>query len=180
MKTLSRLIAALVLFSVPAFSQGRDFTIFGGAQFPQKITLSSAASAGTSGLNSIITDPINVGVFGVRFGHGKFLGGEHTFAFSPNFLDSDSEAVIYNSNFRIQAPTPVIRPYGTAGLGWIFTWGSGPSDIGTKFGFNYGGGVKVMAGPVGVNASLRQYALPSIQSQTLYITETSLGINFGF
>jgi hypothetical protein len=73
-----------------------------------------------------------------------------------------------------------VKPYVTAGLGSIFSWGSGPSDIGSKFAVNYGGGVKVMAGPVGLNLGVRGYAVPRVQSQTLYITETSLGINFGF
>jgi hypothetical protein len=180
MKTTVRLIAALVLFSIPAFSQGKDFTIFAGVQVPGKITLTNAASTGSSGATQIITDPKNAGTFGVRFGHGKLFGAEHTLAFSPNFMAGKSKAFIYNSNIRIQAPLPVVRPYATAGLGSIMTWGSGISDIGKKFAVNYGGGVKLMAGPIGVNAGLRGYAIPSVQSQTLYITETTLGINFGF
>jgi len=180
MKTIVRLITALVLFSVPAFSQGKDLTIFAGLQIPGKITLRNAASTGTSGASSIITDPINAGTFGIRFGHGKVFGGEHTLAYAPNFLDSNSKAVIYNSNIRIQAPLPVVRPYVTAGVGTILSWGSGVSDIGGKFAANYGGGVKLMAGPVGVNVGVRGYAVPKVQSQTLYITETSVGITFGF
>ena len=184
MKTIVRLITALVLFSVPAFSQGKDtgkdFTIFAGLQIPGKITLNNAASTGTSGASSIITDPRNAGMFGVRFGHGKLFGGEHTLAYTKDFLDSRSKAVIYNSNIRIQAPLPVVRPYATAGLGSIFTWGSGVSDIGSKFAVNYGGGVKVMAKSVGLNFGVRGYAIPKIQSQTLYITETTVGINLGF
>jgi hypothetical protein len=180
MKTIVRLITALVLFSVPAFSQGKDFTIFAGLQVPGKITLTNAASTGTSGATQIITDPKNAGTFGVRFGHGKLFGAEHTAAFSPNFMAGKSKAFIYNSNIRIQAPLPVVRPYATVGLGSIWTWGSGISDIGSKFAVNYGGGIKLMAGPVGVNFGLRGYAVPKVQSQTLYITETSVGINFGY
>jgi hypothetical protein len=180
MKTFVRLITAVVLFSVPAFSQGKDFTIFAGLQVPGKITLSNAASTGTSGATKIITDPKNAGTFGVRFGHGKVFGAEHTLAYSPNFLANKGKAFIYNSNIRIQAPTPVVRPYATAGLGSIMTWGGGLSDIGSKFAINYGGGVKVMAGPVGVNFGVRGYALPKVQSQTLNLMETSVGINFGF
>src|SRR6185503_2180379 len=170
MKTIVRLITALVLFSVPAFSQGKDFTIFAGLQIPGKITLSNAASAGSSGATQIVTDPKNAGTYGVRFGHGKVIGAEHTLAFSPNFMAGKSKAFIYNSNIRLQAPTPVVRPYATVGLGSIFTWGTGISDIGNKFAVNYGGGVKIMAGPVGLNAGLRGYVVPKVQSQTLYIT----------
>jgi hypothetical protein len=180
MKTIVRLITALVLFSVPAFSQGNDLTLFAGLQIPGKITLRNAASTGTSGATQIVTDPKNAGTFGVRFGHGKLFGAEHTLAYSPNFMAGKAKAFIYNSNIRIQAPLPVVRPYATAGLGSIYTWGSGVSDIGSKFAVNYGGGVKLMAGPVGVNVGVRGYAVPKVQSQTLYITETSVGINFGF
>jgi hypothetical protein len=180
MKTITLLITALVLFSVPAFSEGNDFTLFAGLQNPGKITLTNAASTGTSSATQIITDPKNAGTFGVRYGHGRVFGAEHTLAFSPNFMAGKSKAFIYNSNIRIQAPTPVVRPYVTAGMGTIMTWGSGISDIGSKFAVNYGGGVKIMAGPVGLNVGLRGYALPKVQSQTLYITETTVGVNFGF
>jgi hypothetical protein len=180
MKTLGFLITALLLFSVPAFSEGNDLTIFAGAQFPGKITLSNAASSGTSGATQVITDPKNAGEFGVRFGHGKVFGGEHTLAYAPHFLDSNSKAIIYNSNFRIQAPLPVIRPYATVGMGTIISWGSGVSDIGNKFAVNYGGGIKIMPSKIGINVGVRGYALPRVQSQTLYITEASVGVNFGF
>ena len=180
MKTIGRLITVLVLFSVPAFSQGKDFTIFAGAQFPGKITLSNAPSTGTAGATQIISNPKKAGEFGVRFGHGKLFGGEHTVAFSSDFLDGRSKAFIYNSNFRIQAPLPVVRPYVTAGMGTIISWGSGVSDLGSKFAVNYGGGVKIMPGPVGINFGIRGYAVPSVQKQTLYITEASVGVNFGF
>ncbi len=184
MKTLARLIIALVLFSVPAFSQdddrNTDLTIFAGLQIPGKITLSNAASTGTTGATQIITDPKNAGTFGVRIGHGKVFGTEQTFAYNPNFLANKAKAIILNSNIRLQVPTPVVKPYATVGLGTIMTWGSGLSDIGSKFAVNYGGGVRLMAGPIGLNAGLRGYAVPSVQSQTLYITETSVGINFAF
>jgi hypothetical protein len=180
MKTLARLIAAFVLFSIPAFAQDSDLTIFAGVQIPGKITLSNAASTGTTGATQIVTDPKNAGTFGVRFGHGKVFGTEQTFAYNPNFLANKAKALILHSNIRIQVPAPVLKPYVTAGLGTIMTFGTGLSDIGSKFAVNYGGGVRVMAGPIGVNAGLRGYAVPSVQSQTLYITETSVGINFQF
>ena len=183
MKRLACLITALVLFSVPAFSQDEkksDLTIFAGLQNPGKITLSNAASTGTSGATQIITDPKNAGTFGLRFGRGRVFGTEQTFAYNPNFLANKAKAIILNSNLRIQVPAPVVKPYVTAGLGTIMSFGSGLSDIGSKFAVNYGGGVKVMAGPVGVNAGIRGYAIPGVQSQTLYLTETSVGITFGF
>ena len=180
MKIIGRLITALVLFSLPAFSQGKDFTIFAGVQVPGKITLSNAASTGTSGVTQIINNPKDVGTLGVRIGHGKTFGAEHTVAFTSSFLDSKSKAFIYNSNFRFQAALPVVRPYVTAGMGTIITWGSGVSDIGNKFAINYGGGIKIIpAGKVGLNFSVRGYTVPGVQHQSLNMTEVSAGIVFG-
>src|SRR5262249_41078449 len=154
--------------SLPAMAN--DLTIFGGFQHPGKITLQGAVSSAVPTTTQIISDPINVGVFGIRVSHGKVWGGEHTIAYTPNFIDSKSKAVIYNSNFMVQAPTPIIKPYATAGAGAFFVSGTGLSDIGSKFAVNYGGGVKVFpAGPVGVRFDARGYTIPSVQSQTLNI-----------
>src|SRR5438876_11817350 len=91
------------------------------------------------------------------------IGGEHTLAYAPNFIDTSGRAFFYHSNLRVQVPFPVITPYGTAGLGTIFTWANnqtatamGLAVIGTKFAINYGGGVKVLRKwPVGVRFGVR-------------------------
>ena len=75
---------------------------------------------------------MNAGLFGLRFGGGKVWGHEQTIAYAPNFLESSSKAIFLNSNLVIQAPLPVFKPYATAGLGSIFSWGSGVGDIGSK------------------------------------------------
>jgi hypothetical protein len=180
MKTLGCSLIAILVLSAPAFAQDRDLTLFGGIQLPGRVTLSNAPSTGQSGVTQIINDPANVGVFGVRFGTGGVLGNESTFAYAPNFLDSNSKAVILNSNLRIQVPTPVIKPYVTAGLGTFISWGTGASDIGTRFAINYGGGVKFMPGNVGLTADIRGYTLPNVQNQNLNVAEVSLGVVFGF
>src|SRR4030095_448045 len=100
-----------------------DVTAFGGVQRQGKLTLQSAPSTTVNLLRTI--NATNFGVFGVRIGHGRVFGGEHTLAFSPNFIDADTKAFIYNSNLLIQAPLPVVRPYGTVGLGLIHTSGCG-------------------------------------------------------
>jgi hypothetical protein len=175
MKTSGCFLLVFMALSVQAWAAG-DVTLFGGLQHPGKITLRSSVSNAVTQFQN----PINVGVFGIRVGHGTVWGGEHTLAFTPNFLDSESKAVIYNSNLRIQAPTPVVKPYVTAGLGSLFTSGQGITDLGAKFAVNYGGGVKFMAGRVGVGVDARGYSVPSIQSQTLNLFEVSLGVVFGF
>jgi hypothetical protein len=173
MKNLGRFLVVFVLLSIPAFAQ--DLTLFGGAQLPGKITLSSATSSGLQ----TISDPINVGVFGVRFGGGKVWGHEESFAYTSNFLSSESKSILLNSNLMLQVPAPVVKPYATAGMGPIFSWGSGPSDIGNKFALNYGGGVKLKpAGPIGVRFDGRNYTVFSVQNQKLNMFEVTVGVLF--
>jgi hypothetical protein len=178
MKKLGCFIAISLVMCVPAMAG--DLTLFGGYQHPGNITLSSVVTTSVGTVTEIVSDPSGVGVFGVRFSHGKVFGAEHTLAYAPHFLDSNSHAVIYNSDVMFQVPAPVVRPYATAGAGAFFVAGSGPTDIGTKFAINYGGGVKFFpAGPIGARVDVRGYLLPSVQDQTLKAFEVSLGIVFG-
>jgi hypothetical protein len=162
--------------AVPAF--GSDLTLFGAIQHPGKLTLQTVGETSPG-----LTDPANFGAFGIRVG-GKYF--EQTFAYSPNFVESDTKAIILGSNFILHLPLPKVRPYGTIGLGSIFTKGDGLADVGTKFAINYGGGVKAeLAGPVGVRFDARNYTIPSferenltIQDQTLNVFEVSLGLLF--
>jgi hypothetical protein len=199
------LIFLCILAALPAYADG-DITLFGAAQHVGKLTLRTTATVATNFDTNF--DPRTFGMFGARFSHGKIIGGEHTFAYVPNFLGGGAKAFIYNSDFMVQAPLPKIRPYAVAGLGTIFTWGTNSagqpdlSKIGTKFALNYGAGLKVFpAGPVGVRFDIRGYAIPSAsfnvpvlanagnpsilatvksQSQTLNILEVGLGVVFKF
>ena len=170
------LTVAFVLISAPAYAS--DLTLFGGFQHQGKLTLKSAGTAATS----FVFDPKNFGVFGLRVGiSNKIYGHEHTIAYGANFIDSHSKSLILNSNFIVQEPLWVVKPYATAGAGLIHSTGSGLSDIGTKFAVNYGGGIKgTVLGPVGLRLDVRGYAIPSIQSQTLNIIEVTLGVVFSF
>jgi len=173
-----------LLMNLPAGAA--DLTVFGGVQRQGKLTLQSAPGSTINLLRTI--NSTNFGVFGARIGHGRVFGGEHTLAFSPNFIDAETKAIIYNSNFLIQAPLPVVRPYATVGLGLIGTSGDGAGVIGTKFAINYGGGVKFMpAGPVGMRVDVRGYAVPSaefkvftVENQTVNFVEVSVGVIFSF
>jgi len=189
-----------ILAALPAYADG-DLTLFGAAQHQGKLTLQSAESTITTTSNF---NPGTFGSFGIRFSHGKIFGGEHTFQYAPNFLSGDSKAIIYHSDFMLQAPLPTIRPYATAGIGLIATWGETSSGlpaiskIGTRFAMNYGGGVKVFpSGPVGVRADIRGFVIPGAtfnipivlpagigtvksESHTLNLLEVSLGVVFKF
>jgi hypothetical protein len=198
---VSVLLLMCILAVVPAYSQG-DFTIFGAAQREGTLNWQTATTAATS-VGSF--DPGTFGTFGVRIGHGNVFGGEHTIAYAPNFVEANTKAIFYNSNFLIQAPLPKAKPYATAGMGSIFTFGTDDSGrpsfgkIGTKFALNYGGGIKVLpSGPVGVRFDIRGYMIPSVkfnvtaptttdplatvqtQSQTLNMLEVGLGLIFSF
>jgi hypothetical protein len=172
------------VISVPAFATEIDVTGFGGINRQGTLTLKSAPGSTVNLIRTL--NSTNFGVFGVRVGHGRVFGGEHTLAFSPNFIDADTKAFIYNSNVLLQAPLPVVRPYATAGLGLIHTWGQSLGVFGTRFAVNYGGGVKFLpSGPVGVRVDVRGYSIPSTEfrvfrteSQRIDYLEASVGIVF--
>src|ERR1051326_6822247 len=167
MKTFGCFLVLIgILTAVPVYAAS-DLTLFGAAQHQGKLTLQSATSTATTTSN---LDPRTFGVFGIRYSHGKIIGGEHTLAYAPSFLVTGGRALFYNSDLLLQAPLPTVTPYVTAGLGAVFTWSSTDStlnqalaDIGTKFAINYGGGVKIFpAGPIGVRFDIRGYTLPSV------------------
>jgi opacity protein-like surface antigen len=195
------LVLTCVLAIAPVYAQS-DVTLFGATQNEGRLNVSTATSTATN-LSSF--DPSTFGTFGVRFGHGKVFGGEHTFAYSPNFIEANTKAFSYYSNFMVQVPAPKIKPYATAGLGSIFTFGTDDSGrpsfgkIGTKFALNYGGGVKILpAGPVGLRFDIRGHVIPNVsfnipvptttdplatvksESQTLNMLEAGVGIVFSF
>ena len=177
-------LLVIVLMGLSASAADLDLTAFGGIQRQGKLTLQSAPGSTVDLLGTI--NATNFGVFGARIGHGRVFGGEHTLAYSPNFIDADTKALFYNSNILIQAPLPVIRPYGTVGLGLIHTSGDGLGIFGTKFALTYGGGIKFMpAGPVGMRVDIRGYAVPSTEfklfqteTQRLDFLEVSVGVIF--
>jgi len=178
MKTLKHLLLLALFCSFVAVpSHANDLTLFGGSQNPGSFTLRSASGAILS------TRPGTFGTFGLRFAHGRVVGSETTLAYSPNFISTQHSAIIFNSNFMVQAPLPVVRPYGTVGLGAVYVRGSGfqAAVTGAKFAVNYGGGLKIkLAGPLGIQLDARGYSLFGIDSQTLRILETSVGLVFSF
>jgi hypothetical protein len=108
------------------------------------------------------------------------VGHEETISYTHHFIDSNSSAVIINSNLIVTVPLPVVKPYFTAGIGTYIVSGSGISDIGTKFAYNYGGGVKFLPGPVGIQGDVRGYALTGVNGDTMHVVEVSLGLLFHF
>lgn len=132
------------------------------------------------------------GIYGIRFGatFARIFGIEETLAYSPNFLrtgdfaqSQDVKGFITSTNFVLSMPSGHVVPYATAGVGTITRFGSG-SDLrfGTKFGINYGGGVKFpgLAGPLGLRFDARGYRAVDVFSDNLDIFEVSVGLLFTF
>src|SRR5262249_9909111 len=89
-----RCAVVLMLFvfvlSLPAQATDIDITAFGGVQRQGKLTLQSVPGTTVNLIRTI--NSTTFGVFGGRISHGHVFGGEHTLAFSPNFIDSDTKA----------------------------------------------------------------------------------------
>ena len=175
------LMVALVGFASSLHAQ--DFTVFGGFQHPGTLTLSSGVGGVSSAAGQARDDPKDFGVFGARLYHPVApLGLEHTVAYSPNFIDSNGNAFLYSTNLRVELPGgPRLRPYATAGVGVFRVGGEGPASFGTKFSFNYGGGLKVgLIEPIGLYFDVRLHSIRGVEGQTLKVLEPSVGILVGF
>src|SRR5947209_3037034 len=79
--------------ALPARAADIDITGFVGVQRQGELTLRSAPSTTVNLIRTI--NSTNFGVFGGRISHGRVFGGEHTLAYSPNFIDADTKAFIY-------------------------------------------------------------------------------------
>jgi hypothetical protein len=168
------------LFTISAGAT--DLTIFGGMQKAGDFSVSTAQSGGTELIRNF--DPKTFGVFGLRIGHGKVLGGEYTTAYAPNFVDSNSHAWIVHGNLRAQIPIKVLKPYATGGIGFVNSSGNSVTSLGTEFLFNYGGGINLTFGPIGANFDVRGYTLPSVHvagftiQENLNFVQATAGIVF--
>ena len=139
--------------------------------------------------------------FGFRFGFNpqKFFGHEVQYAYSRTHLNSDSAGDIggmaihqggYNFLAYAMPEGFKFRPFGTGGVhfsNYVPPGSSAASGGGeTKFGFNYGGGVKVRVTSVwAVRFDVRQYTTPKPfdlpnKSGWIHQTEISGGVGFVF
>ena len=179
MKYFSRFLVILVA-ALPL--NAHDFTLFGGFNHPGKITLGQTAAGVSGTAGQLLTDPKDFGVFGARLYRSNApIGLEHTLAFSPNFIDSRANALIYNTNLRAHVPALPVQPYATVGVGVIRAGGSGPASFGTKLGVNYGAGVQALVfGPLGVRLDVRGYSIRGVADQNLSLWESSVGLFFAF
>jgi hypothetical protein len=165
--------AAFALFARP--SKAADLTFYVGGVVPGSISYQNART-------SLDNSPI----FGFRLGTSfvPFFGMEHTLAFSSDYLFpqgvaaiKEAKGFVYNSNLIFNLPVKIAVPYVTAGAGLIHQYGDANMPVGTKFAFNYGGGLKFprLAGPLGLRFDMRGYTA-GILSNKLNMFEISGGI----
>jgi hypothetical protein len=167
--------AVVLVIFLAACSYGADLTFYVGGVKP-----------GTFNYDNLKTSLDSSPIFGVRLATNfvPFFGMEHTVGFSSDYLFpksisavKDAKGFVYNSNLIINIPAKFVTPYVTGGAGLIHQYGDSNLPIGTKFAFNYGGGVKVshIAGPLGLRFDMRGYSAGLI-SNKLNMLEVSGGV----
>jgi hypothetical protein len=141
---------------------------------------------GSISYNNVRTSLDSSPVWGIRYASNfvRSFGMEHTLAFSSDYLFPHSissireaKGFVYNSNLIINIGSGKFVPYITAGAGLLHQYGDASLPVGSKFAFNYGGGLKLprLMGPLGVRVDLRGYRA-GIFSNKLSIFEMSGGI----
>ncbi|HTY62752.1 MAG TPA: outer membrane beta-barrel protein [Acidobacteriota bacterium] len=167
----------VLLFALPL--QAGDLTFFVGGVNPGTITY-----------KDVKTDLDGSPIYGARLGMNfvPYFGMEHTLAFSSDFLFphnvagiTEAKGFVYNSNLIFNMPFRKTIPYFTVGAGLIHQYGDSDMPVGTKFAFNYGGGLKFprLAGPLGLRFDMRGYRAGTI-SNKLNMLEISGGLLISF
>jgi len=165
------------LFALPL--QAGDLTFFVGG-----------VNAGSINYKDVKTSLDGSPIFGARLGTNfvPFFGMEHTLAFSSDYLFphniegiKDAKGFVYNSNLIFNIPVGKTVPYFTVGAGLIHQYGDSDMPVGTKFAFNYGGGLKFprLVGPLGLRFDMRGYRAGTV-SDKVNLLEISGGVMFSF
>jgi hypothetical protein len=169
-------LCMLFVIALPgAHLDAADLTFFVGGVKPGSISY-----------NNVRTSLDGSPVWGIRFGTNfvPLFGMEHTLAFSSDYLFpsgissiKEARGFVYNSNLIFNLPVGKVVPYITAGAGLLHQYGDASLPVGTKFAFNYGGGLKLprLMGPLGVRVDLRGYRAGTF-SNKLNIFEMTGGI----
>ena len=191
------LAGLLFLCAASAWAQSGELWFSAGASILSNNGLGTAAPGGNP--NDFHLD--NGFKFGFRFGFnvGEHVGHEIQYAYSRTHLKSGSTdyggMAIHQGGYNflgyLTKNGSRIRPFGTAGVGFFNYVPPGSSASygqgSTKFGFNYGGGVKVrMTDNLGLRFDLRRYDSPKpdfgllLRQGWLHQTEVSAGIGYLF
>ncbi len=178
----ARCFIALMLLGLLCASQamGADLTGFVGGIKPGKLSLKGVSTA---------LDSSPVYGFRLAFGILPFLGHEHTFGFSSGYLVpsnlsaiTSAKGFVYNSNLILNAKVGGAVPFVTAGIGLIHQYGAPNLQVGTRFAFNYGGGIKFpkLLGPLGVRFDARGYTATGLDAGSVNMFEVTGGVLLSF
>ncbi len=173
-------LCAVLVFWACGYAQAADFTVFVGGVKPGKLNRSGI-------LTSLDSSP----VYGARLStyFVPAFGLEYTLALSSDYLFphntpgvTDTKGFVFSTNLIINIPLKIAIPYLSAGVGLIHQYGSGDPPVGTKFAFNYGGGLKFpkMIGPLGLRFDARGYTATGVFSSKLNMLEVSGGLFISF
>jgi len=176
----------IAVFTFAGIATASDISIFVGAELPGSVR------------HDGVKTPLDNGpVYGVRIGNdfSRYFGMEYTLAVSPDYLfptvnklTDEAERVreargfLGSGNLVMNFPdVGELFPFLTAGVGLVHQYGDRNLPVGTKFAFNYGGGVKFpnLVGPLGARVDLRGYRA-GMFSKKVDIVELSLGLMISF
>ncbi len=177
-------LAVVAAVLLAGYTRAADLTAFVGGVKPGKLN--------SGGIKTALDGSP---VFGVRLSTNIVprLGFEHTLAFSSDYLFphnvsavTNPKGFLFNSNLIINLPVGNAVPYVTAGVGLIHQYGTDSlpegTKVGTKFAFNYGGGLKFpnLFGPFGLRFDARGYTATGVFSNKLSMIEVSGGLLLSF
>jgi len=203
------LAAAFVVFSSSAFAEGLEFWFNAGQSLVSNPDLGTVQACTTTALcqaigasskDTQLTDGFRFSLRG-DFNTKEHMGYEMGYSYNRTQLQDNTTTppqqsgmayhqVMINAMFYATGQDARIRPFGTAGVGFVtfVQPGASVSQGGgsTKFGFNYGGGVKIkVKGPWAARFDVRQTSTPKpfglpLASGWFRSTEISVGGGFGF
>jgi opacity protein-like surface antigen len=201
--------AALFVFSGSVFAEGLEFWFNAGQSLVsnpglgtgQACTSTALCEAlGATSKDLQLTDGFRFSLRG-DFNTKEHMGYEMGYSYNRTQLQDNTvipatqsgmayHQVMFNAMFYATGQDSKIRPFGTAGAGFVtfVQPGASVSSGGgsTKFGFNYGGGVKVkVKGPWEARVDVRQTSTPKpfglpLASGWFRSTEVSVGAGFAF
>ena len=153
---MNKFILMFVLFLSSLTAQASDLSLFAGW-------------TGVGSLESVAgqVNLSNFNVFGVRWEKAFLvvLGFENTLSFSSGSVlaiaGEDNGGLNYTGNLVINLPVRRTLPYFTLGLGVLHSFGTSFPDVGSKFTFNWGAGLKLrgLLGPMGVRIDYRRMTI---------------------
>jgi opacity protein-like surface antigen len=172
---MNKFILMCVVFLSSLTVQASDLSLFAGW-------------TGVGSLGTVVgqVDLSDFNVFGVRYEKDFFvvLGFENTLSFSSgSVLAAEGEnngGLNYNGNLVLNLPVRRTLPYFTLGMGVLHRFGTSFPDVGSRFTFNFGGGLKLrgLAGPMGVRIDYRRVTVYGVLDENAKTHEISGGVMF--